>query len=309
VSASDSDPGASNGTKTPGAGNLYPIVREDEVEPLNRSSPPHNGTVATEAIPLRRFDKPAAPDVQPGELETPIAPAAILTADQVRDPIYHARQSLLFDDDGDEAPRPARFRMTANEISRHGRQVLVRVRVAGVRLSALGAPDAGGDAGTRALILACIAVVLGLGAITVYHALGAGAPDATSNHSAKASARIIARSTTVDHSAARNPAFVTRKGSGDRRARRLADRTHPDAVHHRTRSAGRKRTTTSRSTTRSVSTSQHTYTSPAPVATPATPSPVQATSASTPLTSTSSSTKPPAFGPNGALGPGSSPDG
>ena len=134
MSASDSGPGAGNGTKTPGVSRVYPTVREDEVEPLNRPSPPHNGTVATEAIPLRRFDEPAAPDVQPAELETPIAPGAILTADQVRDPIYHARQSLLFDD-GDEAPRPARRRRAATEISRHGRQALARSR--GRRRSAL----------------------------------------------------------------------------------------------------------------------------------------------------------------------------
>jgi hypothetical protein len=309
VSASESDHGAGKGTKTPGVGKLYPIVREDEVEPLSRSSPAYNAADAPEAIPLRRFDEPAAPDVQPAELETPIEPAAILTADQVRDPIYHARQSLLFDD-ADEAPRRARRRPTATEISPHGRQVLKRVRAASDLLpTRRGAPIPCTDPRKRALILACVAVVLALGAITGYDALSANGPDGTSSHTAKASAPNSTRSTTVDHSASTNRALVTHKSSRARRARQPAHGTRPAAVHHRSRSAGRKRTTTSRSTTSSVSTSQHTYTSPAPVTTPATPAPVQATSASTPPTSTSSSTKTPAFGPNGALGPGSSPDG
>ena len=309
MSASEPDPGASKGTKTPAVGKLYPMVREDEVEPLNRSSPAYNGAVAPEAIPLRRFDESAAPDLQTTELETPIEPAAILTADQVRDPIYHARQSLLFDD-ADEAPRPARRRRAATEISRHGRQALAHSRAAGARLSPRGVTVARADARKRALILACVAVVLGVGATTVYDALSAGGSDATSSHGAKASAPTITPSTTADHSATRNRAFVTHTASGDRRARRLGDRTRPAAAHHRSRSAARKHASAPRSTTDTLVASDHTYTTPPVVAAPAAPSATKAASSSTARASTSgNSNQAPAFGASGALGPGSSPDG
>jgi len=307
VSASEPDPGASKGTKTPAVGKLYPMVREDEVEPLNRSSPAYNGAVAPEAIPLRRFDEPAAPDVQPAEPETPIEPAAILTADQVVDPIYHARQSLLFDD-ADEEPRPARPRRTATEISRRGRQVLARSRAASARLSPRGVTVARADARKRALILACVAVLLGVGATTVYNALTTGGSDTTSSQAAKASAPIMTPSTAADHSATRNPASVTHKAS---RARPLVDRTRPVAIHHRSRSAARKHTSTPRSTTSSVVATDYTYTTPPTVvAAPGTSSATEATSSSTAPASTSSKPKQaPAFGASGALGPGSSPDG
>jgi hypothetical protein len=310
VSASEPDPGASKGTKTPAVGKLYPMVREDEVEPLNRSSPAYNGAVAPEAIPLRRFDEPAAPDVQPAELETPIEPAAILTADQAQDPIYHARQSLLFED-AHEAPRRARRRRAATEISRHGRQALAHSRAAGARLSPRGVTAGCADARKRVLILACLTVVLGLGATTVYDALSAGGSDATSRRAAKASAPTITRSTAAHRSATTNPALVTHKPSPARPARRPGHRTRPVTVHHRSRSAARKHTSTPRSTTSSVVATDYTYTTPPTVvAAPGTSSATDATSSSTAPASTSSKPKQaPAFGASGALGPGSSPDG
>jgi hypothetical protein len=160
----------------------------------------------------------------------------------------------------------------------------------------------------RVVTATCVAVALALGASKFYDAINTTGSRATSTKVTEASSRRITTSPTIDHSAAKNSAFVAHKKA---HPGRLTHRTHRQATHHRTAPTRRKhpRTPSSSSTTSSVSASQHTYTSPAPVATPAAPSPTQATSARTPPASTSSSTKTPAFGANGALGPGSSPDG
>ena len=159
----------------------------------------------------------------------------------------------------------------------------------------------------RVVIAACLTVALALGATQLYDALNTTGSRATSTKVTKASFGRMTTSPTVDHSAAKDSAFVADQEAHRRRA---THRAHRQAIHHRTTSTRRKhpRTSSSSSTTSSVSASQHTYTSPTPVATPATSS-VQATSARTPPASTSSSTTTPAFGANGALGPGSSPDG
>jgi hypothetical protein len=160
----------------------------------------------------------------------------------------------------------------------------------------------------RVVIAACLTVALALGASQLYDALNTTGSRATSTKVTKASFGRITTSPTIDHSAAKNSAFVADQEAHRRRA---THRAHRQAIRHRTSSTRRKhlRTPSSSSTTSSASASQHTYTSPTPVATPATPSSVQATSARTPPASTSNSTKTPAFGANGALGPGSSPDG
>jgi hypothetical protein len=160
----------------------------------------------------------------------------------------------------------------------------------------------------RAVIAACLTVALALGASQLYDALNTTGSRATSTKVTKASFARVTTSPTIDHSATKNSVIVADQEAHRRRA---THRAHRQASHHLTTSTRRKhpRTPSSSSTTSSVSASQHTYTSPAPVATPVTPSSAQATSARTPPTSTSSSPKTPAFGANGALGPGSSPDG
>jgi len=154
----------------------------------------------------------------------------------------------------------------------------------------------------------CVGVALALGASTLYDAVNPTGSRATSTKVTKASSGRITTSQTIDHAAAKNSAFVAHKKAHPGRP---THRAHRQATHHRTASTRGKhpRTRSSSSTTSSVSASQHTYTSPAPIATPAAPPSTQATSARTPPTSTSSSTKTPAFGAAGALGPGSSPDG